>query len=48
MTALNIRKNTAQLLKSAADVVENAKVPELPRQKIRDCRLVLATLIMPK
>jgi hypothetical protein len=52
MIALNIRKNAAQLLKSAASAVENAKVPELdmtlPKQKIRDCRLLLAKMIMPK
>ena len=49
MTALHIRKNTAQLLKLTASAVENAKVPTKAdiNQKVNKCRAIAAALIMP-
>jgi hypothetical protein len=49
MTALNIRKNTAGLLKFAASAVENAKVPTKAQasEKLHDIRCRAAALMMP-
>lgn len=49
MTALNIRKNTAQLLKLTASAVEKAKVPTKAdiKQTVNKCRVITAALIMP-
>ena len=49
MTALNIRKNTAQLLKMTASAVENAKVPTKADigEKLNEYRTRAAALIMP-
>lgn len=49
MTALNIRKNTAQLLKLTAAAVENAKVPTKAgmTEKLNEYRTRAAALIMP-
>jgi hypothetical protein len=45
MTALNIRKNTAGLLKIAASAVENANVPSI--KTLHDIRCRAAALVMP-
>ena len=49
MTALNIRKNTAQFLKLTAAAVENAKVPTKAgmTEKLNEYRTRAAALIMP-
>ena len=49
MTALNIRKNTAQFLKLTASAVENAKVPtkEGIVEKLNEYRTRAAAIIMP-
>jgi len=49
MTKLNIRKNTAQLLKITASAVENAKVPTKAGmvEKLNEYRTRAAALIMP-
>jgi hypothetical protein len=49
MTALNIRKNTAGLLKIAASAVENAKVPTKTQASnaLHDIRCRAAALMMP-
>lgn len=50
MTALNFRKNTAALLKGAATLVENAKLPAKAgmAEKLNEYRTRAAALIMPK
>ena len=50
MTALNFRKNTAALLKGAATLVENAKLPAKGAidTKLNEYRTRAAALIMPK
>ena len=50
MTSLNIRKNTAALLKLAATTVENAKVPTKAQasEKLNEYRIRAAALMMPK
>ena len=49
MTALNIRKNTAQLLKMTASAVENAKLPAKGAMslKLNEYRIRAAALMMP-
>ena len=49
MTALNFRKNTAQLLKITASAVENAKVPTKAGMtaKLNEYRTRAAALMMP-
>lgn len=49
MTKLNIRKNTAQLLKLTADAVENAKLPTRVAisAKLNEYRIRAAALMMP-
>jgi len=49
MTKLNIRKNTAQLLKMTATAVENAKVPTKAAmsEKLNEYRIRAAALMMP-
>jgi hypothetical protein len=49
MTAFNIRKNTAAILKGAATVVENAKVPTKTQASnaLHDIRCRAAALMMP-
>lgn len=49
MTALNIRKNTAQLLKLTASAVENVNVPSKGqvKEKLNEYRTRAAALIMP-
>jgi hypothetical protein len=49
MTALNIRKNTAQFLLATAAAVENAKVPTKVgmQEKLNEYRTRAAALIMP-
>ena len=49
MTALNIRKNTAQLLLATAAAVENAKLPTRAGigEKLNEYRTRAAALIMP-
>ena len=49
MTALNIRKNTAQFLLATAAAVENAKVPTKADigEKLNEYRTRAAALIMP-
>ncbi len=49
MTALNLRKNTAQLLKLSAKAIENAKVPNMSTvsTKLIEYRIRAAALMMP-
>ena len=49
MTALNIRKNTAQLFRITASAVENAKVPTKAQasEKLNELRVRAAALVMP-
>ena len=49
MTALNIRKNTAQLLVATATVIDNTKVPTKAGivKKLNEYRTRAAALIMP-
>ena len=49
MTALHIRKNTAELLKITASAVEHAKVPTKAgiKQKLNMCRVIAAAIIIP-
>jgi hypothetical protein len=49
MTALHIRKNTAELLKITASAVEQAKVPTKAgiKKKLNMCRVIAAAIIMP-
>ena len=49
MTALNIRKNTAQFLLATAAAVENAKVPTKASigAGLHDIRCRAAALVMP-
>ena len=49
MTALNIRKNTAQLLVATATVIDNTKVPTKAGivEKLNEYRTRAAALIMP-
>jgi hypothetical protein len=45
MTKLNIRKNTAELMRFAASAVENAKLPT--SEKLNELRVRAAALLMP-
>jgi hypothetical protein len=49
MTALNIRKNTANIMRLAASAVENAKVPTKAQasEKLNELRVRAAALVMP-
>ena len=49
MTALNLRKNTAQLLKISAKAIENAKAPNMftVGAKLIEYRIRAAALMMP-
>jgi hypothetical protein len=49
MTALHIRKNTAELLKITAAAIENAKVPTKAgmAEKLNEYRTRAAALMMP-
>jgi hypothetical protein len=47
MTALNIRKNTAAILKGAATVIENANIPVPSIKTLHDIRCRAAALMMP-
>jgi hypothetical protein len=49
MTALNIRKNTAGLMRIVASAVENAKVPTKAQasEKLNELRIRAAALVMP-
>jgi hypothetical protein len=49
MTALNIRKNTANIMRLAASAVENAKVPTKAQavEKLNEYRIRAAALVMP-
>ena len=49
MTALNIRKNTANIMRLAASAVENAKVPTKAQatEKLCEYRIRIAALVMP-
>jgi hypothetical protein len=49
MTALNIRKNAAQLLFATATAIDNAKVPTKAgmTEKLNEYRTRAAALIMP-
>jgi hypothetical protein len=50
MTKLNIRKNTAEIMRLAASAVENAKPPTKAgmQEKLNEYRTRAAALIMPK
>ena len=50
MTALHLRKHTAQLLKLTAVAIETSKLPtkEQLKDKISEYRIRTAALIMPK
>jgi len=49
MTALNIRKNTAQLFRITASALKNAKVPTKAQasEKLNELRVRAAALVMP-
>jgi len=49
MTVLNIRKNTANIMRIAASAVENAKVPTMVHasEKLSEYRIRIAALMMP-
>lgn len=49
MTVLNIRKNTAGLMRIVASAVENAKVPTKAQasEKLNELRIRAAALVMP-
>jgi hypothetical protein len=49
MTALNLRKNTAELLKLSAKAIENAKAPNMATvgAKLIEYRIRAAALMMP-
>jgi hypothetical protein len=49
MTGLNLRKNTAQLLKLSAEAIENAKAPNMSTvsAKLSEYRIRAAALMMP-
>jgi hypothetical protein len=49
MTALNLRKNTAELLKLSAKAIENAKAPNMSTvgAKLIEYRIRAAALMMP-
>ena len=49
MTKLNIRKNTANIMRIVASVVENAKVPTKAQasEKLNEYRIRAAALVMP-
>ncbi len=49
MTALNIRKNTANIMRLAASAVENAKLPDTVKasEKLNELRVRAAALVMP-
>jgi len=49
MTALNIRRNLGNILRLAADAVDNAKVPEVKsiKHSIDSARVSIAKAVVP-
>lgn len=49
MTKLNIRKNTANIMRLAASAIENANLPNTVKasEKLNEYRIRLAALVMP-